>query len=80
MWITREDYAKLENAVRSMFKDEYADVLKVEDVKALTDADEVFCQLERKRQKDNARCAAYIKNKRQDNPAYAGGYVRKKAK
>ena len=78
MWITNDDYSKLKQAVGLWYKNQYADVLSIEDKRVLAETTDLLSRLTEKRKRDNARCAAYIADKRKVNPEYAGNKHKKK--
>ena len=77
MWITNSDRAKLESAINLWYENAHADVLTKKEKARLVDATRTLEQLADKRKRDNARCAAYIADKRKTNPEYAGNKYKK---
>ena len=72
MNITNKEYAILSAAV-VLLQEKYT-TDKAHEKILIQEAGEVLQRLDNKRQKDNARIAAYINKKRKDNPNYAGGH------
>ena len=69
MNITNNDYEVLESAINVLRTVE----LPVEDQRIVSSAVSVMDGLRQKKEKDNKRIAAYIKDKRKENKNYARG-------